>query len=169
MRTRTGFPYYTLSTDNGQTWRQGRPLRIRPGGPELKHPCGPCPITCTRDGRVIFLFRNDNAPRASGALCYWDNRDPHHVTVGRCLPELARGMDEDMDNAGIYFDAPRKLLTAVHMPDDDPCPRRRAEYPQLLQWGDRFFAVYSSKKVDMMVKEIPAEMFAGYGIPSVSR
>jgi len=35
----------------------------------------------------------------------------------------------------------------------------------LIQWGDRFFAIYSSQKTDILLKEIPAEMFAGRGLP----
>jgi hypothetical protein len=37
-------------------------------------------------------------------------------------------------------------------------PHRTAQYPQILQWADRFFAVYSSEKTDIMVEEIPNEM-----------
>jgi len=57
-----------------------------------------------------------------------------------------------------HIDAPRVLLSHVHVDAGLPHPRRRAEYPQMLQWGERFFAVYSSKKVDIMLKEFPAEL-----------
>ena len=165
MRSRTGHPEYSISRDDGVTWSPARPLRFAPGGEKMKHPCGPCPITCTRDGRILFVFRNDNAPTQAEHLSYWDNRDPHHITVGAEMPELARGLSPDEDNGGLYFDAPKVLLSHVHVDESLPEPRRRAEYPQLLQWADRFFAIYSSKKVDILVKEIPAEMFAGYGLP----
>lgn len=171
MRTRTGHPYYSVSEDYGMTWRPAAPLRIRPGGEKLKHPCGPCPVTCTRDGRVLFFFRNDNAPVGSKHLCYWTNRDPFHVIVGREMPALAKGRDPDEDNAGIYFDAPKVILSGVetdsaeHPNISSNYPRRHAQYPQFLQWGNCFFAVYSNHKMDIRVKEIPAEMFAGYGLP----
>lgn len=164
MRTRTGYPYYSFSDDNGVSWHTARPLRIRPGGEYLKHPCGPCPITVTRDGRVLFFFRNDNAPVGEKHLSYWRNRDPFHATVGRELPQLARGLGPDEDNGGIYFDAPKIILTRIELGQDEVNPVRCAEYPQFLQWGERFFGIYSSQKTDIIVKEIPSEMFTGYGL-----
>jgi len=173
FRTRTGHPCYSISEDNGITWRDVRPLRFMPGGEKMKHPCGPCPIYCaphstssgcSGDGRVIFFFRNDNAPLADPVLGdhlnYWRNRDPFHVTVGREMPQLAQGLGPDEDNAGLYFDKPRVVLSGTDIDPQERQPHRTAQYPQILQWADRFFAVYSSEKTDILVKEIPAEMLS---------
>jgi hypothetical protein len=165
FRSRTQHPIYTISEDSGITWRPGRPLRFAPGGELMKHPCGPCPITCTRDGRVIFFFRNDNTPIGEH-LNFWANRDPHHVTVGREMPQMAVGMDPEDDNAGLYFSHPQVVLSGIDLSPDDVEPRRTAQYPQILQWGDRFFTVYSSSKRDIVTKELPPELLSGYGIPA---
>ena len=173
MRTRTGHPYYSISEDGGVTWRKAGPLRIQPGGEKLKHVCGPCPITSTRDGRILFFYRNSNAPVPgwSGHPCYWTDRDPIHVSVGREMPLLAEGLGPEEDNAGIYFDAPKIVLSGVEAdPSEHPnvsanYPRRHAQYSQFFQWADRFFVVYANHKIDIRVKEIPPEMFAGHGLP----
>lgn len=165
MRTRTGHPYYSISSDHGVTWTPARPLRFAPGGEKMKHPCGPCQVTCARDGRIIFFFRNDNAPLGEGHLCYWANRDPIHCTVGIEMPDYRPTLDPDEDNAGLYFDKPRVILSGVKLDSNEVQPNRKAEYPQLIQWGDRFFVIYSSQKTDILIKEIPAEMFAGRGLP----
>jgi len=175
MRTRTGHPYYSISDDYGITWKPAQPLRIRPGGEKLKHPCGPCPITSTKDGRILFFYRNDNtpAPGWDGSPCYWTNRDPFHVSVGHELPKLAAGCNAENDNAGIYFDAPKVILSGVRSdPTEHPniseyYPRRHAQYPHYLEWADRFFVVYSNHKIDIRLKEIPSEIFAAYGLPTV--
>ena len=164
MRTRTGHPGFSVSSDDGVTWTAMRDLRFRPGGEKMKHPCGPCTITNTRDGRIIFYVRNENSPIGK-TLSYWANRDPHHVTVGREMPEMAVGMDPEEDNAGLYFSQPQVVLSGIDLSPDDVEPRRTAQYPQILQWGDRFFTIYSSRKTDILVKEIPAEMLAGRGLP----
>lgn len=165
MRSRTGHPMFSISMDDGIQWAPAAPLRFAPGGDRMKHPCGPCPILCTRDGRIVLCFRNDNAPTDAPHLKYWDNRDPHHVSVSVEMPALAAGFAAEEANGGLYFDSPKVLLSHVVLPPGSRVPRRRAEYPQLLEWAGRFFVVYSSKKVDIMLKQIPAEMFAGCGLP----
>jgi hypothetical protein len=167
FRTRTMHPCYSISDDDGVTWSPARDLRFVPGGEKMKHPCGPCTNTVTRDGRIVFFFRNDNAPIMETNLSYWANRDPIHVTIGREMPKLAEGLDPEEANGGLYFSAPKELLSGLDVDPSDPQPRRKAEYPQVLQWGDRFFTIYSSQKTDIYIKEIPAEMFAGYGLPAV--
>lgn len=167
FRSRTLHPCYSISDDDGITWSPARDLRFAPGGEKMKHPCGPCTNTVTRDGRIIFFFRNDNAPIPNVPLDYWANRDPMHVTVGREMPRLAEGLDPETANGGLYFDAPKVILSAVDLDPGEPNPRRTAQYPQILQWADRFFTIYSSSKTDIYVKEIPAEMFAGCGLPAV--
>ena len=57
------------------------------------------------------------------------------------------------------FNAPKVLLSGVNIGEGEYKPYRTAQYAQLLHWAGRFFAVYSSEKTDMVVKEIPAEMF----------
>jgi len=173
MRTRTGHPYYSISEDYGITWRKAEPFRIRPAGEKLKHPCGPCPITTTRDGRVLFFYRNDNTPVLgwTDRPCYWTNRDPFYISVGREMPKFAQRFCSEEDNACIYFDAPKIILSGVEAnPSEHPniaknYPRRHAQYPHFFQCADRFFVVYSNHKIDIRLKEIPIEMFAGYGLP----
>lgn len=164
MRTRTGHPGFTVSSDDGITWTPIRDLRFRPGGDKMKHPCGPCTVTCTRDGRIIFYVRNENSPIGK-TLSYWANRDPHHVTIGREMPALAEGLGFDEENAGLYFDRPKVILSGIDIDPKEVNPHRTAQYPQVLQWAERFFTIYSSEKTDIMIKEIPPEMFAGYGMP----
>jgi hypothetical protein len=166
FRSRTGHPLYSISNDSGIQWTQPKPLRFVPAGEKMKHPCGPCPIYCARDGRIIFFFRNDNTPLPDPILGdhlnYWRNRDPIHVTVGREVPSRAHARpsiaEKDDDNAGLYFNKPRIVLSRTQIRVDDVKPHRTAQYPQILQWGDRFFTVYSSEKTDIMVKEIPTEL-----------
>ena len=101
----------------------------------------------------------------------WFNRDPIHVVVGREMPPLTEGVPVEEDNAGIYFDKPRILLSGVseeestHHNISKRFPLRTAAYPQLLHWGGRHLVFYSNTKMDIRVKEIPDELLDGAGIP----
>ncbi|MCM8822392.1 MAG: glycoside hydrolase [Candidatus Omnitrophica bacterium] len=58
MRTTTGSPYWSVSSDGGRTWTEPEPLRVSDNGPVMKHPCSPCPIYELGDGKYIFFFHN---------------------------------------------------------------------------------------------------------------
>lgn len=44
MRTATGHPYYTVSSDEGKSWSQPEKIRHTDKGESLLHPCSPCPL-----------------------------------------------------------------------------------------------------------------------------
>ena len=165
MRVMNGYPAYSVSDDYGVTWSKPLPLRNRPGGDLLKHVCGPCQISSTADGRICFLFSNRNDTVSGLWSKRWFNRNPIHIVVGREMPLLTKGIPAEKNNAGIYFDKPRIILSGV----DDPANRykkRSAQYPQLLHLGNKHLIFYSNMKMDIRVKEIPDEFITGVGIPS---
>ncbi len=172
MRVMNGYPVYSVSNDYGKTWSKPLPLRNRPGGELLRHVCGPCQISSSDDGRIYFLFSNRNDYSGDGWSGRWLNRDPMHVVVGRELPLLTKGIPEDKQNAGIYFDSPRIILSGL---EDKKFTndlsktfgmKRSAQYPQLLHLGKRHLIFYSNTKMDIRVKEVPDALVTGIGIPA---
>ncbi len=59
MRTTTGYIYYSVSSDDGETWRKPEVLRTKDGGDPLPHPKAPCPIYRMSDGRFLLLYFNN--------------------------------------------------------------------------------------------------------------
>ena len=87
IRTNRGEVWYAVSSDQGRTWDEARPMRTRDGGPKLQHPSSPCPIFGLGDRRFLFLF-HDNDGYVCGADNRWHvrNRRPTYACIGEVRP-----------------------------------------------------------------------------------
>jgi hypothetical protein len=102
VRTRTGHVWYTVSDDDGRTWRQTEILRRGDGGPKMLHPKSPCPIYRLADGRYLLFFHNHDGTGYGAAGPHDMNaRRPVFVSVGRFQPDA---------HQPIGFDEPRLLF-----------------------------------------------------------
>lgn len=112
MRTITGYVYYSVSTDDGTTWRRPEPLRYEDGGDPIPHPKAPCPIYSLKDGRYILLYFNNAgtlgrfsqyAPRELwNGVNQWSHiRRPAHIAVGEFKPKARQP---------IWFGKPKVLF-----------------------------------------------------------
>jgi hypothetical protein len=65
MRTVAGSPYYSVSSDSGETWARPQPLLRQDGGAPLLHPLSPCPIydvggnEAGSGNYVLFIHNHD--------------------------------------------------------------------------------------------------------------
>ena len=94
MRTSAGSPFWTVSSDTGETWTQPRPLLRKDGGEPLRHPVSPCPIydvggNEAGSGRYV-LFIHDNDGKFTGyrpkPAVTGFNRRPIYLVAGRFQP-----------------------------------------------------------------------------------
>ncbi|MDP6107321.1 MAG: sialidase family protein [Candidatus Brocadiia bacterium] len=105
MRTRTGHIWYTVSEDEGASWRATDILRRRDGGPEMLHPKSPCPIYRLEDGRYVLFFHNHDGTGYGAAGPHDMNaRRPIFMSVGEFRP----GAEQPL-----WFSEP-KLLFDTH-------------------------------------------------------
>ncbi len=87
VRTVTGRIWYTLSNDDGRSWRAPEVLRYRDNGDEVLHPKSPCPLYGLQDGRFLLFFHNhDGFGYGSGGPWDMNARRPLFVAVGEFRP-----------------------------------------------------------------------------------
>lgn len=85
MRTTTGSPIWSVSSDEGETWSRPEILRVKDGGEAILQPCSPCPIYDyegpeARSGKYFLMVHN--AFDFNGLTAY-QNRGPLYRFDGR--------------------------------------------------------------------------------------
>ena len=102
VRTTTGHPYYTVSEDEGGTWCPPEPIRQHDNGPELLHPCSPCPIYRVGKDEYVLLYHNHD-----GHFQQYTPKDSH---FHRRPIMIARGRFQPGAKQPVWFSAPRFLM-----------------------------------------------------------
>lgn len=95
FRTRTGRIWYTVSSDDGESWRKLEILCYRDKGEPFKHPLTCCPIYQLKDGRYLLLFHNNDyfastekaGLRMPDGMGVFSHRRPAFITVGEFRPD----------------------------------------------------------------------------------
>ena len=115
MRTWEGHIWYSVSDDDGATWRQAEMLRYRDGGEGVEHPFSCCPFYGMNNGRFLLLFHNNPGRRLGHDQLDsdWSSnhlnfiRNPTFMTVGAFHPDA---------HQPIWFSKPRKLFDTNDIP-----------------------------------------------------
>ena len=146
MRTLTGYIWWSVSDDAGETWSGAIQLRFEPGGAPVPNPISPCPLYRLSDGRYVLIFHNNvgTANGGHGPVDAQRNRRPAWISLGRAI-----------DNPGgqpLAFSEPRVLadndgipvtLAPSQRPDPDPSPVAQtqvATYGSLFEFeGDAYW------------------------------
>jgi hypothetical protein len=102
MRSDSGYIWYSLSEDDGETWCSPRPLLRVDHGPPILQPVCCCPIYPLADGRYVLLHHNhpgymDPANPAST----WRPRSPSYLALGAYRPEAEQP---------IWFSASKRFM-----------------------------------------------------------
>jgi len=154
MRTFTGHPYYSVSDDDGATWREPEPLRYRDGGEEVNHPISPCPIFKLNDGRFLLLFHNNDG--AVGLHSQWTKRwKRNEANYIRRPTFIAVGQFQAKAHQPVWFGKPKQIL------DTDGVivgPKKTAEvgtYPSLTEWHGKRTLWYPDRKYFLLGKYLP--------------
>lgn len=107
MRTATGSPFWSVSTNLGETWIPPRRLLLRDGGEPILHPLSPCPIydlggNTAGSGRyALFVHNHDGHYQGYGPTDTGFHRRPIHLALGRFRP----GADQP-----VWFDEPKLFM-----------------------------------------------------------
>ena len=163
MRTMTGYLYYSVSSDDGATWRKPEALRYKDGGDPIPHPKAPGPIYRMSDGRYLLLYFNNpgtlgwfsqfSPPELWKGLNHWSHiRRPAHLAVGEFRPGA---------HQPVWFSAPKVFA------DTDGIivgPKKTAEiatYTSYTEYKGRRTLWYPDRKYYLLGKHITGEWLAG--------
>ncbi|MBU7004841.1 MAG: exo-alpha-sialidase [Theionarchaea archaeon] len=148
MRTTTGSPYYTISSDEGDEWADPRMLRYRDDGPPIKHPISPCPIYEVDPGCYVLFYHNHD-----GTFGPWGPRD---TTFNRRPIYIARGEFREYARQPVWFSGPHFLMDNEGVPLGYGSGRSDlAMYSSLTFVDDEPVLWYPDRKFFLLGKKLP--------------
>ncbi|MBT7303485.1 MAG: exo-alpha-sialidase [Victivallales bacterium] len=154
MRTMTGYIWYSVSGDGGETWGNPRPLLRRDHGSVIEQPIYCCPIYQLADGRYVLLHHLRLEGRDYADCDH--NRRPAYLALGEFRP--------DADQPLWFSDS--KLLM-----DNDGVrigPLKRIEcgcYPSFTTRGGNNVLWHPDRKFFLLGKRITDAFLADLSVP----
>lgn len=147
MRTNRGQLWYTVSDDDGATWRKPEMMRYTDGGAPVLHPVSPAPIFPLGKGRFLLLY-NSNDGFVFGARSRWtvENRRPAFLALGQFRPKA---------HQPIWWSAPREFIDNDGVPMGPLKRLDAAAYPSLTHVGGRRVLWYPERKHFLLGKIVP--------------
>lgn len=86
MRTNSGYIWYSTSSDDGETWRNPRPLLRKDHGLPILQPVCCCPIYALGEGRFILLHHNNPGDMNKSPEATHGPRRPAFLALGEFRP-----------------------------------------------------------------------------------
>jgi len=160
VRTRQGTIWYTLSEDDGATFREVEVMRYRDGGKVILQPSAPAPIYKMKNGKFLLLFNNNDGD-VFGAKDVHDskNRRPAFLALG-----------EERLNAHqpIWFSEPKMFIdndgVPINIVGNEP-RFEAASYTSLTELNGERVLWYPDRKHFLVGKIIPDEWLKEMKIP----
>jgi len=164
MRAWTGHIWYSVSDDDGETWRPPEVLRYTDGGEPLKHPLAPCPIYALRDGRFLLLFHNND-----GHVGKHNQREKrwktNHLNFLRHPAFIAVGEHRPGKHQPIWFSRPKQILDTQGVPVGPKGTAEIATYTSLTEWQAKRVLWYPDRKHYLLGKVLTDELLADMNAP----
>jgi hypothetical protein len=145
MRNMTGYIYYSVSSDNGNTWSIPGILKYSDDGEGIKHPMSPCPLYKLKNGKFILIFHNNEGKRFK-----YDQADKDwEINVANVIRNptfYAVGEYKADAKQPIWFSEPVEILNTgdVAVP-----PKMTAEigtYPSITEFQGKTILWYPDRK-----------------------
>jgi len=162
MRTMTGYIWYAVSADDGETWAEPEAMRYADHGEPVPHPMSPCPLYRLEDGRYLLIYHNNNGKHGKYDQfelewkCNHANflRNPTYFAVGHFEPEA---------HQPLRFDAPVQLLDTDGLPIGPKGTAEIGTYPSLTERDGQRILWYPDRKYYLLGRYLTDDILAGGG------
>ena len=157
IRTLTGRIWYTVSEDDGHTWRDPEVLLYQDGGDEVLHPQSPSPLYRLEDGRYLLFYHNHDGT-GYGATGPWDldGRRPLFMAVGEFRPDASQP---------IWFSEPELVCDTLGVGVGPQSLMWLAMYATMTERDGSRTLWYPDRKHFMLGRHITDEMVDGLYAP----
>jgi len=156
MRTMTGLIWYSVSEDDGQTWREPDILRYRDYGEPVLQPISCCPIYEMKDGRFILLYHNNARNYETVYLPMHRNRQPAYIALGEYRKDAIQP---------IWFSQPKKFLDNDHVPIGPIDRNEIGVYTSYTEVDNKRILWYPDRKFFLLGKIISDEWVEDMEVP----
>jgi hypothetical protein len=163
MRTNTGYIWYSISTDDGETWCNPRPLLRRDFGQPILQPVSSCPIYPLADGRFLLLHHDHAGDMEARPEATLGPRYPCFVALG----EFRAGADQP-----VWFSSSKLFMNTNGVGVDG----RRDEPGHRVQTGIGIYTSftnsggnilwYPDRKFFLLGKRITQDFLADLRVPN---
>ena len=164
MRTMTGNIWYSVSKDDGDTWRKPEVLRYIDDGPEVKNPMAPSPLYALSEGRCILVFNNNDGKRGEydqfrkkwkvNQLNFL--RNPAYIAVGEFRPKA---------HQPVWFSEPKEILDTDGVVFGPKGTASVAMYPSMTEWNGKRVLWYPDRKHFLLGKNVTDDLLSDLKVP----
>jgi hypothetical protein len=162
MRTVTGALWYSVSDDDGESFRAPEPLRYRDDGGIVCHPMSPGPIYRLGNGRFLLLYHNN--PGLSGTDSMFRAEWPNNqVNFFRNPAYIARGEYRPGAHQPIWFSQPYRLLDTEDVPIGPKDTAEIGTYTSVTEFKGRRVLWYPDRKFYLLGKYIDDDFLESIG------
>jgi len=163
MRTNTGYVWYSLSSDDGRTWTNTRPLLRKDFGEPILQPLGCCPIYRLADGRYVLFHHNNRGNVKAKPEATSEPRRPAFVALGEFRPDA---------DQPIWFSRSKQLMDSDNIGPDgtEPNEERRmstnvAVYTSFTTRDGQNVLWHPDRKFFLLGKIVTDEFLADLTVP----
>jgi len=164
MRTWTGHIWFSVSDDDGHTWRSPEILRCRDDGEPVLHPLAPCPIYALADGRYLLVYHHNN-----GHVGEHNQRDAiwhtNHLNFVRNPAFIAVGAFRADAHQPVWFSQPTQILDTDGIPIGPKGTAEIATYTSLTEWRGKRVLWYPDRKYYLLGRHLPDSLLADMAVP----
>ena len=164
MRTWTGEIWFSVSGDDGRTWRKPAIMQYQDDGEPVLHPLAPCPIYALQDGRYLLLFHHNNGHVGSHNQREADWKT-NHLNYLRHPAFIAVGEFRPRARQPIWFSAPRQILDTQGVIIGPKKSAEIATYTSLTEWRGQRVLWYPDRKYYLLGKYLPDALLADMKAP----
>ena len=165
MRTMTGYIWYSVSDDDGATWRAPEALRTQDGGEPIPQPIAPCPVYALDDGRYLLVYHNNDG-RFGPYDQFREHWDCNQANFNRRPAFIALGEFRPAAHQPIWFSPPQQFADTDGVPVGPKNTAEVATYTSLTEYRGQRVLWYPDRKYFLLGKYITDECLAELVVPS---